>query len=66
MVRTSMRGGSASSSPWDVSVRVRSVGMTVIVAIVVLTGGCSSNSENQPQGQEAVPGTEDQERRVRD
>jgi hypothetical protein len=32
--------------------------MRVIVAVVVLTGGCSSNSENQPQGQAAVPGTE--------
>ena len=49
-----MRGG----SPWEVSVRLRSVGMRVIVAVVVLTGGCSSNSENQPQGQAAVPGTE--------
>ena len=58
MLRTSMRGGSASSSPWDVSVRLRSVGMTVIVTVVVLTGGCSSNAENQPQGQAAVPGTE--------
>ena len=58
MVRTSMSGGSASSSPCDVSVRIRSVGMTVIVAVVVLAGGCSSNSENQPQGQAAVPGTE--------
>ena len=39
----------------DVSVRLRSVGMMVIVALVVLTGACSSNSENQPQGQAAVP-----------
>ena len=31
---------------------------TFIVAVVVLVGGCSSNSENQPQGQAAVPGTE--------
>jgi len=38
-----------------VSVRLRSV---VIVAVVVLIGGCSSNSENQAQGQAAVPGTE--------
>ena len=41
-----------------VSVRRPSVGGTIIVALVVLTGGCSSNSENQPQGQAAVPGTE--------
>ena len=40
------------------SARIRSVGATVIVAVVVLVGGCSSNSENQPQGQAAVPGTE--------
>ena len=36
--------------------RIRCVGATVIVAIVVLLGGCSSNSNNQPQA--AVPGTE--------
>ena len=29
-----------------------------IVAIVVVAGGCSSQSENRPQGQAAVPGTE--------
>jgi hypothetical protein len=46
-----MSGGSAS-------VRLPSVGATVIVAVVVLVGGCSSNSENQPQGQGAVPGSE--------
>ena len=34
------------------------VGATVIVAAVVLVGGCSSNSENQSQGPAAVPGTE--------
>ena len=45
-------------SPCDVSVRMRSVGSTVIVAVVVLVGGCSSTSENQPQEQAAVPGTE--------
>ena len=33
-------------------------GATVIVAIVVLVMGCSSNSENHPQGQGAVPGTD--------
>ena len=32
--------------------------MAVIVAVVVLTGGCSSNSKNQPQGQAAAPGAE--------
>ena len=58
MGRTAMSGGSPSRSPCDVSVRLRSVGATVIVAIVVLVGGCSSNSENQPQGQAAVPGSE--------
>ena len=42
----------------DVSVRIPIVGATVIVAVVVLVGGCSSNSENQPQEQAAVPGTE--------
>jgi hypothetical protein len=41
-----------------VSVRIRSVGATVIVAVVVLVGGCSSNSEHPPQGQAPVPGTE--------
>ena len=30
----------------------------VIVAVIVLVGGCSSNSENQPQGQAAFPRTE--------
>ena len=40
------------------SVRLRSVGMMVILALVVLVGGCSSNSENQPEEQAAVPGTE--------
>ena len=50
-----MRNGSPLSSPCDVSVRV---GITVIVAVVVLVGGCSSNSEDEPQRQTAVPGTE--------
>ena len=58
MGRTAMSGGSPSRSPSDVSVRLRSVGAMVIVAVVVLVGGCSSNSENQPQGQAAVPGSE--------
>jgi len=58
MCRTTMSGGSPSRSPRDVSRRLRSVGRTVIAAVVVLVGGCSSNSENQPQEQAAVPGTE--------
>ena len=58
MVRTAMTGGRPSRSPCDVSVRKRSVGGTFIVAVVVLVGGCSSNSENQPQGRAAIPGTE--------
>ena len=58
MGRTAMSRGSPSRSPCDVSVRLRSVGATVIVAVVALVGGCSSNSENQPQGQAAVPGSE--------
>ena len=57
MVRTAMTVGSPSRGPCDLSVRKRSVGATVIVAVGVLFGGCSSNSENQPQGQAAVLGT---------
>jgi hypothetical protein len=38
--------------------RLHSVGMMVIVTVVVLTGGCSSKSENQPEGPAAVPRTE--------
>jgi len=53
-----MTGGRPSRSPCDVSVGKRSVGGTFIVAVVVLVGGCSSNSENQPQGRAAIPGTE--------
>ena len=33
------------------------VATALVFAIHVLTGGCASNSENQPQGQAAVPGT---------
>ena len=44
------------TTPCDVSLRKRSVGATSIVAVVVLIGGCSSNSENRPQGQAAVVG----------
>jgi len=58
MVRIAMIGGSPSRSPCDVSVRKRSVGATFIAAVVVLVGGCSTNSENQPKGQAATPGTE--------
>ena len=32
--------------------------ISVVGALVVLVGGCSSSSENQPQGQAAVPRTE--------
>ena len=52
-----MRGSSASSSRGNVPARLRSVGM-VIVAVVVFTGGCSSNSGSQPQGQAAAPPTD--------
>jgi hypothetical protein len=45
-----------NTSPCNLSVRIRSVGATVIAAIVVLLGGCSSNSDHQPQV--AVPGSE--------
>ena len=58
MVRTAMSSDGPSRSRCDVSVRIRSVGATVIVAVVVLVGGCSSNSANPPQEQVAVPGTE--------
>src|SRR4030095_13153139 len=58
MTRTAMSGGSPARSRCDVSVRRGSVGATLIVAVVVLAGGCSSNSENQPQAQAAVPGTD--------
>ena len=34
------------------------VATALVFASHVLAGGCSSNSENQPQGQAAVPGTE--------
>ena len=44
MVRTAMSSDSPSRSRCDVSVRIRSVGATVIVAVVGLVGGCSSNS----------------------
>jgi hypothetical protein len=42
----------------DVSARKGNVGATVVVAVVVLVGGCFSNSENQPHEQAAVAGTD--------
>ena len=53
-----MSGGRPSTSPWACRYADLASEVTIIVAVVVLTGGCSSNSENQPQGQAAVPGTE--------
>jgi len=41
-----------------ISIRLRGFGMAVIFAVATLTGGCSSNSENQPQGQAAAPRAE--------
>ena len=58
MARTAMSGGSPSHNPCDVSARIGSVGATVIVAVVVLVGGCSSNSENQTQEPAAVARTD--------
>ena len=57
MIGTAMTGGSPSGSPCEVSVRKHSIGAAVIFAVVVLVGGCSSNSDNQVQGQAGVPGT---------
>jgi hypothetical protein len=42
--------------PWDVA-GLRSVLATVIATVVVFAGGCSSNSDNQPQGRPVVPRT---------
>ncbi len=55
-----MSGGRPSRSWRDVPTGIRRVGATVVVAVVVLVGGCSSNSDsgNPPQGQAAIPGTE--------
>ena len=53
-----MNGSRPSRSPRDVSACIHSIGATAIVAVVVLAGGCSSNSGNQPEGPAAVPGTE--------
>jgi hypothetical protein len=41
----------------EMAITTRSVSKTVLVAIVALVGGCSSNSE-KPQGQATSPGTE--------
>ena len=40
------------------AVRMRHVGAAVIVAVVVLSGGCSSKSDNQPPGPASVSGTD--------
>jgi hypothetical protein len=40
-----------------VSLRMRSVEATVLVAVAVFIGGCSSSPENQAQGQAADPDT---------
>ena len=53
-----MSGGRPLRIPRDVSARMRSVGGPVIVGVVVLVGGCSPSSENQPQGQAAALATE--------
>ena len=53
-----MRCSSRSSILRDRSVRMRSVAMTAVAAVVVVTGGCSSNPENQAQGQTGVSRTE--------
>jgi hypothetical protein len=59
MICIARSGGSSSRSRWDLWLRIRSVGATIIIAIVVLLGGCSPSSENHPQEQAAVPaGTE--------
>jgi hypothetical protein len=57
MARIAMNGGRPSRTLSDVSVCRGSVSATVIVA-VILVGGCSSNSENQPQEHVAVPGSD--------
>ena len=58
MVRTAMSGSTPPRSPGGVLVRLRSVGATIVVAAVVLTGGCSSNAGKEPQGQATVARTE--------
>jgi len=56
MVRKARSGSSPSRRPCDVTVRMRRLGAMVTVAVVVLVGGCSSNSEKQAQEQVAVAG----------
>jgi hypothetical protein len=51
-----MSAGSPSRSRGDMWIRSRSVG-AVIVAVVVLVGGCSSGSETRQPGQTTAPGT---------
>jgi hypothetical protein len=58
MVRRPTSGGGPSRSPREVSVRKPRVGATVVAAVAVLAGGCSSNSGKRLQDQTAVPGTE--------
>ena len=53
-----MRCSSRSSNLRDGPVRMRSVAMTAIATVVVLTGGCSSNPENQAQRQTVISRTE--------
>ena len=53
-----MGGDCPSRSPCDLPAGVRIVGATVIVAVVVLSGGCSSNSGNEPEGRAAGSDTD--------
>jgi hypothetical protein len=53
-----MTGGTLGSAPYDVLVRVRSVAIMVTLAVGLLAGGCSPNSENEPQGRAGVPDTD--------
>jgi len=58
MIRAAMNGARPSRRPIDLSVCKRTRAVTVIVAVVALVLSCSPTSENQPQGQAAVAGTE--------
>ena len=49
--------GQTPNAPCDVLGRMRSGALMVTLAVAILTGGCSPSSENQPQGQVAVPDT---------
>jgi hypothetical protein len=53
-----MRGADRSRSCCGMSGRVRRVGATGVVALVVLVGGCSTDSENQPRGQAGFSDTD--------